>query len=323
MNAGPGGARGAGDAAGDAARDAAGDAAGRARGPWAALRAELEAAGFRPSRRLGQNFLLDENLLRAIVRDAALAPGAAVIEVGPGLGFLTRHLLAAGARVTAIEIDPRLAQRTAARFAGAAGFELVRGDVLDGKHALAPELVERLPRDAPWHLVANLPYAVSGPVLALSAALPHPPATMTVLVQLELAERVVARPGSDDWGPLSIRVQQGYAGRIVRRVPPDNFWPRPQVDSAVLHLARREDALDPPERAALSGLVDGLFQRRRQRLSRVLRELAGGADAGRAWALAAGLTGEERAEDLDLEALRRLVRSRPWDGKGPAGLPDP
>lgn len=287
----------------------ASDSGGRA--PWSALREELVAAGFRPSRRLGQNFLLDENLLRAIVRDAGVEPGMRVLEVGPGLGFLTRHLLAAGADVTAVEIDPRLAERTAAEFAAHPSFRLVRGDVLASKHALAPAVLAHVQAPEPWHLVANLPYAVSGPVLAIAAALPHPPRTMTALVQLELAERVVAAPATADWGPLSIKLQVAYRARIVRRVPPELFWPRPQVDSALLRLDLRADRLAEPERARLAALVDALFQRRRQRLARVLGEQSGGGPAGRDWAVRAGLTGDERAEDLPLEALLRLARARP------------
>ncbi|MCY2960951.1 MAG: 16S rRNA (adenine(1518)-N(6)/adenine(1519)-N(6))-dimethyltransferase RsmA [Planctomycetota bacterium] len=287
-----------------------------ARGPWAALREELVQAGFRPSRRLGQNFLLDENLLRAIVRDAGVEPGARVLEVGPGLGFLTRHLLTAGARVTAVEIDPRLAERTETVFANTPGFDLVRGDVLASKHTFAPAVLARIAPPEPWHLVANLPYAVSGPVLAIAASLPHPPSTMTVLVQLELAQRIVASAGGDDWGPLSIRLQVAYAARIVRRVPPELFWPRPQVDSALVRLDVRADPLPPVERVRLSALVERLFQRRRQRLARVLGEIAGRGTAGREWAVQAGLTGDERAEDLPLETLRRLA------GLGP-GLPAP
>lgn len=282
-----------------------------ARGPWAELREELVAAGFRPSRRLGQNFLLDENLLRAIVRDAGVEPGMRVLEIGPGLGFLTRHLLAAGARVTAVEIDPRLAERTETTFAGDPNFELLRGDVLASKHAFDPAVLARVPPPEPWHIVANLPYAVSGPVLAVSAALAHPPRTLTVLVQLELAERVVAQAASDDWGPLSIRVQASYSARIVRRVPPDLFWPRPQVESAVLRLDPLTDPLVGPERARLSTLVERLFQRRRQRLGRVLGDLVGSGAEGRAWAVRAGLTGDERAEDLPLEVLRRLAELAP------------
>jgi 16S rRNA (adenine1518-N6/adenine1519-N6)-dimethyltransferase len=288
-----------------------------ARGPWAVWRDELRAAGFRPSRRLGQNFLLDENLLRAIVRDAGVEPEMRVLEIGPGLGFLTRHLLAAGARVTAMEIDPRLAERTEATFAHEPRFEMIRGDALASKHTYAPEILARFAPPEPWHVVANLPYAVSGPVLGIAAALPHAPRTLTVLVQLEMAERVVAREGTADWGPLSIRVQAAYAARIVRRVPPDLFWPRPQVESALLRLDALAEPAPLAERVRLSQLVERLFQRRRQRLARVLGEIAGGGSLGRDWAQRAGLSGDERAEDLPLAALRRLAELGP-DG-APAG----
>jgi 16S rRNA (adenine1518-N6/adenine1519-N6)-dimethyltransferase len=283
------------------------------RPPWAGLRDELLAAGFHPSRRLGQNFLLDENLLRAIVRDAQVEPGATVLEVGPGLGFLTRHLLAAGARVVAAEIDPRLAERARAALGSDPNLRLIVGDVLDSKHVLAPAVLAELPAREPWHVVANLPYAVSGPVLAVCATLPNPPLSMTVLVQLELAERIVAQPGTADWGPLSIRLQMAYSGRIVRRVAPDLFWPRPQVDSALVRLEALAEPLSPAVRARLSSLVERLFQRRRQRLARVLGELAGARESGLAWAATAGLTGAERAEDLPLATLVRLAA---WERPG-------
>ncbi len=279
------------------------------RPPWAALRAELEAAGFRPSRRLGQNFLLDENLLRAIVRDAGVGAGDHVLEVGPGLGFLTRHLLAAGAEVVAAEIDPRLAERTLASLGTDSRLRIVVGDVLAGKHALAPAVLAQLPRDRPWHLVSNLPYAVSGPVLAVCASLPGPPASMTVLVQREVAERIAAEPGTADWGPLSIRLQLAYQPRIVRRVPPELFWPRPQVESSVVRLDARASDLGAAARARLARLVDRLFQRRRQTLGRVLAEVAGSRPAAENWLSEVDLSGSERAEDLSLASLRRLAEA--------------
>jgi 16S rRNA (adenine1518-N6/adenine1519-N6)-dimethyltransferase len=279
------------------------------RPPWAGLKDELVQSGFRPSRRLGQNFLLDENLLRAIVRDAGVGAGDVVLEVGPGLGFLTRHLLASGAHVVAVEVDPRLAERVRAALGSEPRLRLLVGDVLAGKHALAPQVLAALPAQGPWHLVANLPYAVSGPVLAVCAALPNPPRTMTALVQLEMGARVAARAGTADWGPLSIRLQALYGAALGRRVPPELFWPRPQVDSVVVRLDLRPDPLPPPERERLSRLVERLFQRRRQRLVRVLSELSGGREAGERWARAALLGGDERAEDLPLDVLAALARA--------------
>jgi 16S rRNA (adenine1518-N6/adenine1519-N6)-dimethyltransferase len=283
------------------------------RPPWAALREDLQRSGFRPSRRLGQNFLLDENLLRAIVRDAAVRSGDHVLEVGPGLGFLTRHLLRAGARVLAVEIDPRLAERLATTLAGEPGWTLIVGDALAGKHALAPEVLRALASWGAWHLVSNLPYSSSAPLLAVCAALASPPATMAVLVQLELAERITAAPATADWGPLSIRLQGSYAARIVRRVPPDLFWPRPEVESALVRLERRPDAWSADLAAAVGALVEPLFQQRRKRILGVLSDLAGGRPAAEAWVARAGVAGGERAEDLPLAAWVALARERPLD----------
>jgi 16S rRNA (adenine1518-N6/adenine1519-N6)-dimethyltransferase len=276
---------------------------------WAALRAELAASGFRPARRLGQNFLLDENLLRAIVRDAGVGPGDRVLEVGPGLGFLTRHLLAAGAEVLAVEIDARLLERARAALGEQPRLAWIHSDVLDGKHALAAAVRARLPAQGAWHLVANLPYSVSGPTLALCAALENPPATMTALVQRELGERVCAAPGTADWGPLSIRLQLGYDARLVRTVPAAAFWPRPQVESALVRLERRAAQPDPSLVRALSGLVERLFQRRRQQIARVLAEHAGSRERALDWLSRAGIEPGARAEDLDLAQLLALARN--------------
>jgi 16S rRNA (adenine1518-N6/adenine1519-N6)-dimethyltransferase len=275
---------------------------------WSTFRGALEARGFRPSRRLGQNFLLDENMLRAIVRDARVGEGDTVLEVGPGCGTLSLHLLRAGVDLVAVEIDPRLAEIASELLAGEARFRLIVTDVLAGKHAIAPAVVAALPARAPWHLVSNLPYSVSGPLLASLTELENPPASMTVLVQKEVAQRIAARPGTSAWGPLSIRLQLDYEPSLVRNVAPALFWPRPEVESTVVRLARRAERTSPVERAALNRLVDALFQRRRQTLLRVLATLCGSREAATAWLASAGLDPKARAEDLDLEALRVLAR---------------
>jgi 16S rRNA (adenine1518-N6/adenine1519-N6)-dimethyltransferase len=167
---------------------------------WLEVRVRLEQRGFRPSRRLGQNFLLDENMLRAIVRDAQLEPQDFVLEVGPGCGFLTLHLARACREVLAVEIDPRLLEIARELCAQAPNVSWLRADALAGKHELAPEVAQRLPRSGPWKLVSNLPYSVSAPLCAVLCDLENPPASMTVLVQREVAERMVASAGSPDWG---------------------------------------------------------------------------------------------------------------------------
>jgi len=289
------------------------------REPWREWRARLDALGFRPSRRLGQNFLLDENLARAIVRDAAVAEGERVLEVGPGLGFLTRPLLEAGARVLAVEIDGRLAQVLREDLGEHPGFELVHGDALEGKHRLAPAVLERLPAGEPWSLVSNLPYSVSAPLLAVLAGLPAPPASMTALVQREVAERLAARPGTPDWGPISARLQAAYRVEPGRAVGPAQFWPRPKVDSAVVHLRRLPEPPAREDLERLSELVGALFQRRRQKLGRVLGDLLGGREPALAALEALGVDPGVRAETLDLEALRGLADRPEWRERAGAG----
>jgi 16S rRNA (adenine1518-N6/adenine1519-N6)-dimethyltransferase len=278
------------------------------RGPFSEYRALLEAVGFHPSRRLGQNFLLDENVVQAIVREAGVTAGELVLEIGAGIGFLTRALLDAGARVVAVEIDRRLHGIVAEELGAHPSLTLVRADVLAGKHQLAPEVACELPQGGEWRVVSNLPYQVSGPVLAVLEALPNPPCSMTVLVQREVAERIVAAAGSEAWGALSARLQAAYGARILRHVPPQLFWPRPKVDSSVVHLEVRRDAPTRAERAALGSLLRSLFPRRRQVLRRVVGDLAGDRQLAEAALLAAGLDPALRVELLEVQQLLTLAR---------------
>jgi 16S rRNA (adenine1518-N6/adenine1519-N6)-dimethyltransferase len=279
---------------------------------WKELREKLTALGFRPSRRFGQNFLLDDNLARALVRDAGITAGAFVLEVGPGLGRLTTPLLDAGARVTAVEIDGRLVELLKEELGECAELELLHTDVLSNKHTLEPEVAARLPAEEEWHLVANLPYSISAPLLVVLANLGTPPTSMSILVQREVADRIRAIPATSAWGPLSVRLQAAYRTRAGREVDPALFWPSPKVKSAVVHLDRRADAPGAEELRSLSELVGALFSRRRQVLGRVLGDLLG--DRGKARALLAeqGIDPGSRAEILSVEALRALAASPAW-----------
>lgn len=284
--------------------------ASQGRPPWSFYREALESRGFHPSRKLGQNFLVDENMVRAIARDSGVQSGDFVLEVGPGCGFLTRELLAQGARVLAAEIDERLADVCRSTLGELKGWELVLGDALAGKHRLAPALEERLPTEGCWRLVSNLPYSAGTPIVCLLARLPHPPGTMTVLLQRELGERMVATPGSSAWGALSARLQVSYDAKLVRVVPAGLFWPRPKVESAVVHLARRGDAPPRGEALAFDAFLNALFARRRQSLGRVVREMLAGDREGCEGVLSdACLEGTQRAEGLDLSELQALHRS--------------
>lgn len=275
---------------------------------WKGVRAELEARGFRPSQRFGQNFLLDDNVLRAIVRDADLEPGARVLEVGPGCGFLTLHLLRAGFEVVCVEIDPRLAEIATSLLAGERPFELVVADVLDGKHALSAEVAARLPASEPWHVVANLPYSVGGPLLAVLAGLENPPRSATVLIQREVAERLAAAPGTREFGPLTLAVQWLWQVDMGRSVGADLFWPRPNVESSVVHLRPRTGAAPREERLAAAELARALLGRRRQTILRVLGDVAGGRERAETVLSKLGVKPSARAEELAPESWLELAR---------------
>ncbi len=282
---------------------------------WSEAKARLSAAGFRPSKRLGQNFLLDDNLTRALVRDAGVEPGDFVLEIGPGLGFLTGPLLEAGAEVLAVEIDDRLHEILQESLADHPRLTLVHADALAGKHKLAPEVEACLPKAGPWRLVANLPYSVSAPLLAVLSELANPPSSMSVLVQLEVAERICAKHGDQHWGPISAKLQSAYEVRLGREVPRGLFWPRPKVESGVAHLELRPEAVSDEGRVRrrwLIELVSGLFQRRRQALGRVLGDLAGDRQGALALLAELRLDPKTRAETLDLATLQRIADSSLW-----------
>jgi len=228
------------------------------------VRRVLAELDVRPSRALGQNFLVDGNILRILVDAAELAPSDGVVEVGPGLGALTDALLAHAGRVLAVEKDPRLAAYLADRYAGNASFELLACD------ALSVDWGRRL--DGGWNkVVSNLPYAVGSRVLVELAAATRPPVCMVVTVQQEVADRLTAGPGGKDYGLLTLLIGYRYRGRVVKRVGPRCFWPPPQVDSCIVRLDRREAApLSGAEERLFRELAAVAFRHRRKQLGRVL-----------------------------------------------------
>lgn len=282
-------------------------------GSWSELRARLEAEGFHPSRALGQNFLRDVSMARAIARDSGVGAGDFVLEVGPGCCMLSLRLLELGVRLCAVEIDARLARVARELLAdpGRGSAEVLECDVLAGKHALAPAVVERLPAAGPWHVVANLPYSAGTPFLVLVSRLPNPPASATVLLQRELVERLAAEPGGKAWGPVGARLRLAYEVRTLRRVGPELFWPRPKVESAVAHLTLRGDRADPATVEAFDRLVDGLFQARRKALGGRLGELWGSREIALEALSALGVDPRARVETLSVDHLLALARTAP------------
>ncbi|NOT30192.1 MAG: ribosomal RNA small subunit methyltransferase A [Planctomycetes bacterium] len=299
--------------------DALGALADGRRPPWSLFRAELDSVGFRPSKTLGQNFLVDPNAARSIAEDAGLSAGARALEIGAGCGFLSMHLAALGLELLAVEIDARLLAVARRLLVGQGNVRWLHADALAGKHALGPSLVAELPSDGPWHVVSNLPYSISAPLLVLLARLPNPPRTLTVLVQEEVARRLVAGPGEPEWGGLTARLALLYRARQGRGVGAQLFWPRPRVGSRVVHLAFEplegvgvvgEEGED--ELHAYDALVDTLFQHRRKQLAAALAEPMGGRPNALALLGEAGMDPLARGEGLPPAELLRLSRLAAW-----------
>jgi len=276
------------------------------------LKSLLAAHDLRPSRALGQNFVVDGNTLRRVVRLSEVEPGDLVVEVGAGLGALTLELAHAGARVTAIEIDRRLVPLLRERVE-ASGVVVVEADALtlDWSELLGQDASSdtdsaatksRVPN---WTLVANLPYNVAVPVIARVLDEAPMVGSMLVMVQQEVGERLAAAPGDSAYGAVSVKVAYHATARVVGTVPASVFVPRPRVSSALVRIIRRtEVAVDPatvlPER--LFTVVRAGFAHRRK----MLRGALGNVVVSDAYAFA-GVDPRSRAEELSVEQWGRLA----------------
>jgi len=271
------------------------------------IRELAERLGVRPTKTLGQNFVHDPNTIRRIVRAAELAPDEAVLEVGPGLGSLSLELLAAAGRLTAVEIDPRLAAElpaTVDRFAPelAGRFTVLRADAL---------AVTALPDPQPTALVANLPYNVSVPVLLhLLASLPTLRHGL-VLVQLEVADRLVAAPGSKVYGVPSAKLAWYGPATRVGVVPRSVFWPVPNVESGLVRFTRTAPPQTSASRDEVFAVIDAAFAQRRKMLRSALAGWAGSSAAASAALVRAGVDPTARGETLDVAAFARIAEARP------------
>jgi 16S rRNA (adenine1518-N6/adenine1519-N6)-dimethyltransferase len=285
----------------------------------AEIRQLAERAGIRPTKTLGQNFVLDGGTVRKIVRQADLRPGERVVEVGPGLGSLTLGLLEAGADVVAVEIDPVLA-----RLLPSTAAAHVPGLVVSGPHEgdrpieLVPDArltvvladaldVRELPGPPPTALVANLPYNVSVPVLLTFLERFPTIERVLVMVQAEVADRLAAPPGSRVYGVPSAKVAWYAAARRTSTVGRSVFWPVPNVDSALVRLDRREPPATPATREQVFAVVDHAFAQRRKMLRSALAGLAGSPDAAVRALDHAGVDAQARGERIDIDGFARIA----------------
>lgn len=240
------------------------------------IEALLASVGMHPRHRFGQNFMIDQNLLRLVADAGRIEKGDLVIEVGPGTGTLTEELLARGARVIAVEIDRDLANLLRQRLAANENFQLIEGDALSSKHALNPQLdsIVRSAGSRPARLVANLPYNVASPLVVelLLAGV----SLLAFTVQKEVAMRMNAAADSEDYGPLSIMVQMLARVEILRSFPPHAFWPAPKIESALVRLTR-DDRLGGAANE-FSRFVHQLFSSRRKTIRKALAQAGYAAD---------------------------------------------
>jgi 16S rRNA (adenine1518-N6/adenine1519-N6)-dimethyltransferase len=269
------------------------------------LKSVLRRHGVRAATSLGQRFLVDRGVLRAIVDAADLSPRDDVLEIGPGPGVLTAQLAERARSVTAVEIDERMVAVLRDTLAGRANVTIVRAD------ALAVDLFA-VGHGRPTRIVANLPYQITTPLLERFIGDDRRPPLVVVLVQEEVARRIVATAASGkERGYLSVFVQSFAEAKIVRRVPPSAFRPAPKVSSAVVVLrTRARPAFAPLERHAFLRLVSDVFRHRRKQLRGALGHEAGVApDRAEAALSASGIAPKRRAEELTLDEWVALARA--------------
>lgn len=271
------------------------------------VRALATRLGVRPTKVLGQNFVVDAGTVRRIVRTSQVGAEDVVVEVGPGLGSLTLALLPHVRHVTAVEIDPVLAEalpRTVADHAPALA------DRLSVVTADAVRVTE-LPGPAPTALVANLPYNVAVPMLLhLLERLPSLRSGL-VMVQSEVADRLAAGPGSRTYGAPSVKAAWYADVRRAGAVGRNVFWPAPNVDSGLVRFVRRAAPVSSAAREAVFAAVDAAFAQRRKTLRAALASWAGSAPAAEAALRAAGVDPSARGESLNVTAFARIAENRP------------
>jgi len=249
--------------------------------------------------RMGQVFLIDDGYLRAIADAARVEPTDNVLEIGMGRGQLTQFLVRRAARVVAVEMDPRLADEAERAFAGFENLTIVEGNVLE------IDIADALGDAVPALCVGNIPYYITGPIIDMLFERRGVIPRWLLLLQKEVARRVVARPGSKEYGRLSVRLQYYGAPALELEVPRDAFEPVPEVDSALVsYFYRDEPQVEVADEARFFYLVDYLFGERRKKIRNRLPAFAGGAvsrdeidDAlGRS-----GVAGDSRPEDLSID----------------------
>ena len=257
----------------------------------------------RADKKLGQNFLIDENVVRQIVEAAELSEADTVLEVGPGIGTLTQGLAESKAKVVAVELDTRLLPVLATTLEGYDNVRVVHGDILKVnimEEVGAPE----------FKVCANLPYYITTPIIFALLEKRLPMERLVAMVQKEVAERMAAQPGGKEYGALSVAIQYYTEPEIAFIVPPTSFIPAPAVDSAVIVCKRRsKPPVEVCDEALFFRVVKAAFSLRRKMLSNSLKNMGIKSEQVAKWLELAGVDGKRRAETLSLEDFAKLTNS--------------
>ena len=259
----------------------------------------LDSLNFHPGRQLGQNFLADENLIDFIIRESGVSRGERVLEVGPGFGALTGALLRAGALVTAIEFDYRICEylRTEAPHDH---MTLIEGDICKVD-------LEAICGTEPYKCISNLPYSAGSIFIARLFELPNPPAGCFFMLQKEMARRLAADTDDSDFGALSVKMQLLYDVEYVRTVPPDVFFPRPEVDSALVKMSGLSIIPSLEERRFIAEVLRTAFSQRRKKMFKLLAKVYGNEACEAAFGIA-DISMDARAEAVSPAKFRSLAR---------------
>lgn len=257
----------------------------------------------RADKKLGQNFLIDEDVVRRIVEAAELSADDTVLEVGPGIGTLTQGLAESGAEVVAVELDKRLLPVLATTLDGYDNVRVVNGDILQ------VDIMQTVAAPV-FKVCANLPYYITTPIIFALLEKRLPMERLVAMVQKEVAERMAAKPGGREYGALSVAIQYYTEPEIAFTVPPSSFIPAPAVDSAVIVCKRREK---PPvevcDEALFFRVVKAAFSLRRKMISNSLKNMGITSEQCTKWLQLAGIDGKRRAETLSLQDFAALTNT--------------
>lgn len=255
------------------------------------------------SRKLGQNFLIDEGIVQGIVAAADIQEGETVLEVGPGIGTLTQGLAEAKANVVAVELDSRLPDVLAKTLEGYENVRIVHGDILKVN-------IREIVKNESFKVVANLPYYITTPIIMALLEQHLPVKKLVTMVQKEVAERMVAKPGTKDYGALSVAVQYYTEPKIILDVPPKSFIPSPAVDSVVICCdVREKPAVDVVNEKMFFRTVKAGFSQRRKTLNNALKTMGLGVEVVKNALEVSGIDGNRRGETLSLEEFASIANA--------------